>query len=243
MRSIAQKMSQYLLYKLFPRLHALQRVNSQELVWIRAVRNIDKIPFNGDIRRIKIIEELIDGSQFDIGIETGTWVGNTTQWLARHLPRVASIEYDKGVHGIAMLRMDQLNHVELLHGESEELFPKQVDRFVGKRIFCYLDAHAKDKKPPLGKELQAASQHGNALVVIDDFRVPNSEFGYGTYDGIDLDIQYLRNYIGNEIEVWGPGYPCDEPTGKKRGWALFAVGPMSDVLRVNAPDLGLIRIN
>jgi hypothetical protein len=203
MRTIVQKVSQYILLKLFPRLHALQGVSSQDVVWIRAVKNVDVIPFNGDVRRIKIIEQLIEDCRFDVGIETGTWIGNTTQWLAKHLPKLVSIEYDKGVHGVAMLRMGHLTHLELLHGRSEELFPAQVKLCAGMRVFCYLDAHAKDKSPPLGKELQAAVQHGNVLVVIDDFRVPNTEFGYGTYGDLDLDLQYLRSHIGDEIEIWG----------------------------------------
>jgi len=232
-----------LLRRIYPRLFALQRIHSQDVVWIRSIRHVENVPFNGDSRRTSIMETMIGKHSFQLGIESGTWVGNTTQWLVKHLPRVISIEYDKGLLGVANLRLGLIEHLELRYGPSEDILPMLINQHRDKCLFVYLDAHDRQTEPPLGKELAAISKHQNILVAIDDFRIPGTPFGFGTYAGVALDVAYLRRYVPNDIVVYGPSYPCDELTGKKRGWVVFAIGPIAADLHSNAKQLGLMVLH
>jgi hypothetical protein len=182
------------------------------------VRNV---PFNGDPKRLAIVDEMLDAIPCDAGIETGTWVGNTTQWLLKKLPRVHAIELDPGLVGICTLRFASVSTLVLHEGSSSELLGPLLrgEKFV--RPFVYLDAHDRGVVPPLDRELEAVAAHEDCVVLIDDFKVPETDFGFGTYGPIALDLAYVRKAIGDTIRIYGPSYPCER---NARGWALFGVG-------------------
>lgn len=228
------------LLRLFsPRLAALERLPTQEVTWIRSIRHVRNIPFNGDPKRLEIVDALLDAVPRNLGIETGTWVGNTTQWLVRKLPSVVAIELDPGLLGVVTLRLGQERNLILQQGSSAELMGPLLAQHADTKTFCYLDAHDRGDKPPLDEELKAVVSHPDCVVLIDDFEIPGTTFGFGTYGGVALNVAYLRRSVPTSVKVFGPSYPCD---GKTRGWALFGTGAACSQVEAFAARMSLAAL-
>lgn len=189
---------------------------------MRSVSRMRNTPFNGDAQRTATVEALLRDVPCDLAVETGTWIGNTTQWLARNLPRAVSIEKDEGCHGVAIMRLSHHTNLELLLGSSDNLLPSICEANASARLFAYLDAHDRPDVPPLLAELRVLSDHGNAVVLIDDFAVPSTNFGFGTYAGRPIDLSFIEPALPPGTAVYGPSYPAVDAT--VRGWALFGLG-------------------
>lgn len=113
-------------------------------------------------------------------VETGTYRGDTTAFLATLAPLVISIEPDEKLFGEARQRFVGNRRIELLHGTSESLLEGVVSSLSGPVCF-WLDGHysgpgtfrARDDTPILW-ELDVISRHldrlGPTTVLIDDFR-------------------------------------------------------------------------
>lgn len=113
-------------------------------------------------------------------VETGTFEGDTTAFLAQHAPKVISIEPEPKLHAAVVERFRGQPHVELHHGLSEEVLPRVLPQLKGNVSF-WLDGHYSagftHKGPidtPIVEELNAI---GRALkgwdqvaVLVDDVR-------------------------------------------------------------------------
>ncbi len=144
----------------------------------------DHIGFNGDFFIKERIQELIDIFEIQAGIETGTYLGETTAELAQILPTVHSIEISPTSHLQAKRNLDELNlsdKVSLHLGNSPEVLGQILGSIDGPILF-YLDAHWQ-KYWPLQDELKAIAKlrKGKDVIVIHDFFVPGSGLGYDSY--------------------------------------------------------------
>jgi len=119
-------------------------------------------------------------------VETGTYMGGTTQYLAKRFPFVTSIEPSVTFYDYAKSRLRKVKNIALLHGTSESLFESALvsSAPVGN---VWLDGHFSeegtflgDKVSPVEEELTAVQRNLDkfqALVIfIDDVRLfPRSE--------------------------------------------------------------------
>lgn len=122
-------------------------------------------------------------------VETGTYLGYTTDAVARLGARVVTIELSPMFHELAVKKFAAMPNVRCLLGDSAELLPRILDALDGPALL-WLDGHfseggtAKGKTDtPILEELEAVFRHRDKrhVVLIDDIRC----FGEGDYPKLD----------------------------------------------------------
>jgi hypothetical protein len=131
-------------------------------------------------------------------VETGTYMGGTTQFLAKRFPAVTSIEPSETFHNYAKSRFSRTKNVTLLHGTSEDLFEEAL-LSAAPMANVWLDGHFSDggtflgsKISPVEEELAAVQRAMNKFealtIFIDDVRLfPRSdgeETGYPKFQWV-----------------------------------------------------------
>ena len=175
--------------------------------------------FNNQIIRRTIIKELLSNISFDKIIETGTFLGNTTEFFSKYGKEVYSVEISELYYIFSKTRFLNHNNINLVNSNSleflENLSPSKES------VFFYLDAHSVSRSLPLSKELEICSKFENSIILVDDFKVPsNKEFQYDSYNGLDLSVENFE--ILNNFDLYFPNYSPDEEEGS-RGYVLIDV--------------------
>jgi len=128
-------------------------------------------------------------------VETGTFLGQTTQLLAKNATKVYSIEPESKLFARAQKLFRSQKHVEILNGTSENVFPYLLPRLRGDVNF-WLDGHYSagitfkgEQDTPILDELASISRNidsfGNICVLIDDIRCFNPLMPeYSTYPSL-----------------------------------------------------------
>ena len=135
-------------------------------------------PFNGQPFRQALFRALIRQLEPAAIVETGTYLGTTTEFLAETGLPVFTIEADPHRYGFARARLWRRRNVTLLHDDSRAalrtLFDGPLRGFANHILFFYLDAHWNDDLP-LVEELDIVFVRcPKAVVMVDDFRVPET---------------------------------------------------------------------
>jgi hypothetical protein len=181
-------------------------------------------PFNGQQARVALFESILAKSSPAIIVETGTYLGSTTEYLAATKLPVYSVESDRCAYGFAKARLWRRHNVHLKRGDSRAALQEWLDgplhnHSSGPALF-YLDAHWSSDLP-LGEELAVIFDRcGDAIVMIDDFRVPfDSGSGYDDYgDGKVLVPAYIEPAVHSfRLRGFYPSTPSAEETGLRRG--------------------------
>jgi predicted O-methyltransferase YrrM len=181
-------------------------------------------PFNGQEIRQQTIVGLLESYRPDSCIETGTLFGFTTQYLAELGVPVFSIEVDPTASLVARLRLRGHRNVKVIHGDSRRHLQALAENSAFRRPFIYLDAHW-GGKVPLAAELKTIlASWPDALIVIDDCRVPAfGDYGYYVYDGEAISLENLD--LGDDVLAAYPAVPAERETGGKQGTLYLGYGP------------------
>src|SRR5262249_9729168 len=134
-------------------------------------------PFNGQAGRRAIFDMIVSTIAPALILETGTYLGTTTELMAETGITIISVEDNARNFGYARMRMRRFRNVELRLGDSRAEACRALDfhrRVLQSRpLFAYLDAHWNEHLP-LAEELNVIfARCPNAVVMVDDFRVPN----------------------------------------------------------------------
>ncbi|MCW2569509.1 MAG: hypothetical protein JWN54_3606 [Mycobacterium sp.] len=185
-------------------------------------------PLNGQVARRAIVEDLVARVGFVRVVETGTYLGTTTKYLAGLVPAVLTVEAVRRHFEYARLNLAGCPSVGSSYGDSRSFLRRLAadPRHTAGPTLCYLDAHwAEDL--PLTDELRIiAAAWRDAVVMIDDFEVPG-DAGYGFDDygpGRRLSGSLLPR---DALAGWAVFYPAaagSSETGARRGSA-FVVSP------------------
>jgi hypothetical protein len=201
--------------------------------------------FNGQKSRTRVFHALNGGVQFQNFVETGTFLGMTTDFLARTARKrgaqVYSCEINDRHYAIASRTVGQLQNVHLYHGNSVDYLRSLSAKLSQALNFVYLDAHWNDYLP-LRDELLILKRWQNTVVMIDDFKVPADErFGWDRYDDErEICLQHIEGSVGGNA-VYFPNYPAtDEGALAARGYCVIA---MSERLRKVLDSIPLLRIH
>jgi len=180
--------------------------------------------FNGQTNRSQIFKAIMAHAQPAAIIETGTHLGTTTKYMAETGLPVYTIEGHPRYFGFARSRLWWKRNVKLREGDSRtelsKLFEGPLIKLVNSPLFFYLDAHW-DEDLPLAEEIDIIfGRSSNAVVMIDDFEVPEDP-GYG-YDDYGPEKSLNAKYIAPLIEAHGlaifyPSAPSQQETGFRRG--------------------------
>lgn len=128
-------------------------------------------------------------------VETGTFHGVTTEFLASLAPSVHSIEIDWRYLEIARGRLQTLENVQLHQGNSPEVLRKLLGG-LKQPLLLFLDAHW-GGYCPLQDELKTAASCGvrRPVIVIHDFLVPGTDLGYDSYQGKPFDLAMVEHHL------------------------------------------------
>jgi hypothetical protein len=189
-------------------------------------------PFGFDITTALQVDFLIAAYQCDGIVETGCYLGDTSEYLTRlyaSLP-LRTCDLDESSAAFTRARLRHHNNAQVWVGDSAELLPSMLDGLDSPLVF--LDAHWGDGWP-LVSELSCIQR---GIIVIDDFFIGHSRFGYDRYDGIACDPALVAAALpdANEMFVGNPyadyPAPCMQ-TGRRSGTGYLVRGRTRDHIR------------
>jgi len=200
----------------------------------------DEIGFNGQSFRKQIFNDLCNNFAFEAIVETGTYTGNTSGYMAMKtaLP-LYTCELNRVLFSLAKKRLSGIPSINCYSMDSREFLNLLANTEVSsKRVFIYLDAHSNDDLP-LKQEIEIICQIWSEFVImIDDFQVPwDGGYGYDNYvRNQSLSVnKYLPVFKQNNLVSFFPILPSSEETGAKRGGVILTrEGNFSDLLAKNA---------
>lgn len=138
-------------------------------------------------------------------VETGTFMGETTELLSKHATYVYSIEPEPVLYKNAEHKFLSHKNIKILNGCSENVFPNLLPNINGDINF-WLDGHYSagvtfqgDKDTPIVDELECIAKNLNHFnkvsVLVDDvrcFNPNNPEFSH--YPSIDFLVDWARTH-------------------------------------------------
>ena len=186
---------------------------------------------NGQRFRCLLVAEMIYKLDPVAIVETGTYLGMTTEWLASFQLPISSCEAVAHNYGFARARFASTSNVHLVHGDSRTAVAGFLDGSLKPQrdepMLFYLDAHWFDDLPLDDEVRLIFARCPRAIVLIDDFKVPN-DLGYGYDDygpGKVLDSGYLTDAMAlHDLAIRYPIVASGRETGAKRGCAVVT-GP------------------
>ena len=193
---------------------------------------------NGQVGRQKILKEIINAWNPSALIETGTFRGITTEWLAElsNLP-IYTCEKNKRYYFQAKARLEKFTNVNISLTDSREHLRQLAELPLSQeRCLIYLDAHWEEDLPLQEEITIIFAAFKNPLVIVDDFRVP-FDFGYKYDDYGDekiISISLLDNILPQDVRVGFPSLHSSLETGARRGCALFAHESTMNQIQLNA---------
>lgn len=116
----------------------------------------------------------------DAVIETGTYLGETTAYLAQHAGRVTSIEIEPRLHARAVALFKETPNVEIVLGDGMEVVPRLVSELTAPCLI-WLDGHFSGGITGRGaldepaveilRRIREQSPPAGMTVVVDDLRM------------------------------------------------------------------------
>ncbi len=218
---------------------------------LRARRTIKRqpLPLNSIEQRCVLLRWLNAQLTFDCMIETGTFLGHSTAFfaeLAKGKP-VYSAEINRIYFGYAKKRLQGYQNIHLRHTHSVGLLQALQEECAQQSVLVYLDSHWLAHLPIL-EELEICLKWENAIIMIDDFRVPHDiHFHYDDYgDKGVLELDYIHSVLtSHQIDqVYFPSAYRDYPFAEKlnspnhsQGFVLIATNPNTFKQLAKAPLL------
>jgi hypothetical protein len=188
--------------------------------------------FNGQCFRQLIFIDLNRACRFQTIVETGTYVGCTTQFFARNsnVP-VHTAESSAREFHIARRHLQRFPSVHLTLGDSVE-FLKSLPVPPDTRIFFYLDAHWGEHLP-LDRETDfILSKYENFVIMIDDFAVfDDGEYEYDDYGpGKQIGLRDFPYHTDPRVAIYFPNRRASEESGLRRGSIVLASPSMAPIV-------------
>ena len=166
------------------------------------------LPFNGQIRRMSMIAAISRSISASAVIETGTFKGSSTPYLASLFKcKTYTIEINE-FHASCSERRFKQNHknldIELRIGDSAvEIVNVLKEISSSETVAAYLDAHWLSAIPTK-QELESLIDWGGKWVaIIDDFEIEHdSGYKYDSYGDVVIGMPIIPK--NDELEVWLP---------------------------------------
>ena len=195
-------------------------------------------PFNGQQKRCALFLDLIERADPQAIIETGTYRGTTTKFMAEHFQRaIFTCEIVARQFFQSQKKLAIYPQVSVVEADSrrflEDILTQKAD---GTPLFIYLDAHWQEDLP-LREELEIILHHRQpSIIMVDDFRVPFDE-GYKFDDygpGKVLDLRILGFLRDEPVQIFFPKTPSEHETGAKRGCVVLSTADLAPLVEPSA---------
>jgi predicted O-methyltransferase YrrM len=201
-------------------------------------------PFNGQSVRAALFQSLIVKFKPSAIIETGTYLGSTSEFMAQTGLPIFTVEGHPRNFGFSRARLFGHRRVKVRLGDSRkvlrELFNGPLRNFTGQTLFAYLDAHW-NADLPLAEEIELVFTNcPGAVVMIDDFKVPfDTGYGYDDYGaGNALTAAYIESNVrAHGLQVFYPSGSASAETGKRRGCVVLAKKSLHGAVLASLPGL------
>jgi hypothetical protein len=128
-------------------------------------------------------------------VETGTYLGDTAAFLARHSQRVITIEPAPAIYELAARRLASLRNVEVINAASEDVFPKLLPQLSGAASF-WLDGHFS------GGTTWATYQGPASTPIVHE--LAQIESNQARFSALSVLVDDIRSF---EAAGTGSGYP------------------------------------
>ena len=182
------------------------------------------LALNGQPVRTQLVRDIIFECEIKRIIETGTMYGSTTAFFASFGLPVVTAEINAALIAKARERLEGHPNIDLLCIDSvtmmQALLTAPID-FNAPTLF-YLDAHGYGDLP-LREEIEIAiNNFSKAVVMIDDFAVPDDPgYGFDNYGpGNRIDHDYLKTCNIWPLVTYLPSTPSNAEGGMRRGCAV-----------------------
>jgi len=169
---------------------------------VRFDQFIDYLDLNTELPTLHIIKQnnvhkYREANNFDIFVETGTYLGDMVEAQRKHFKKVYSIELGEDLHIKAVDRFKAYSNVKIIQGDSGVMLKTLLNEIDASALF-WLDGHyssgitAKaDKNTPILNELEiildSKIYHG---ILIDDARL---FIGKDDYPSIDELCTFVKS--------------------------------------------------
>ena len=175
-------------------------------------KRIGKGPLNNQNLRIQLVKELLESYKPLLIIETGTFLGDTTEFLSK-FSNVISIEKSRLFYYLSKSRFHNENQIQIIYGKSEvELKKIKTLKKIPFLFGCSLGRRSALKR----RGRTNYNNYLNYLIFLNNFAVPNdNSWGFDSYEGTKLDIDMLKNL--ENTKIYFPDYNSDAESGEKRG--------------------------
>jgi hypothetical protein len=136
-------------------------------------------------------------------IETGTFLGETTQFLSQSAQHVYSVEPEATLYERAKQRFADTENVSIIHATSEDTFPQLLPQLSGAVNF-WLDGHFSagftfqgKVDTPIAEELAQIevnrARFSRLSVLVDDVRCFDPSLpDYSSYPSVDFLVDWAR---------------------------------------------------
>lgn len=191
-------------------------------------------PFNGQTLRQGIFTRVVRELDVTAIVETGTFLGTSTVFMAGFGLPVFSCEHYPRFFQYSFQRLGHLPNVTLAYSDSRLFLHGLFDGATlpaGRTLF-YLDAHWKNDLP-LWEEIDLIfSKQPQAVIIIDDFRVPKDRgYGYDDYgSGNCLSVTNLYEAVVTRPSLFFPDQPSHEETGLARGCVVLGLDEAARII-------------
>lgn len=184
--------------------------------------------FNGQLRRIELFNAIMRDAVPVAIVETGTFRGTTTLYLARTRLPVYTVEQNWRNFGFSRMQLRCCANVTMIKEDSRAGLRAILDgpllSNLKSPIFFYLDAHWEEDLPLLGEIEIIVGRAARPIIMIDDFQVPGDP-GYG-FDNYGSSGVLSQNYLkpalrDRDIAVLYPAIPSSEESGARRGCCVL----------------------
>jgi hypothetical protein len=188
-------------------------------------------PLNGQQRRREVVRDLARAISFDRAIETGTYRGTSTEFFSAVIGTpVETVEANPRFFSYSSRRLAILPDVRVVLGDSRAFLRMVATRSgaADELVFIYLDAHWEDDLPLAEEVAIIARAWTQAVVMIDDFQVPDDD-GYA-FDDCGVGRALTESYLPTaDLVGWHLFYPkahSSEETGARRGCCVLVSPPL-----------------
>lgn len=176
--------------------------------------------FHGDYKLAELMSNFIRSNNIELIIETGTSVGYTTEFFAKHNIPVIGTEIGSEVYHEAVERLKPYSHAKIILGDSTDNLKQILPTFKGKRVFFFLDSHFGDDLS-LNRELDLIDESEVVpFITIHDFKVPDTTLGYDKWDKLEYDFETFKPYfdkVYKKFKGYKYFYNDDTAAGVRRG--------------------------
>ena len=154
----------------------------------------------------KYIKNIARASNLSIFVETGTYLGDTLEFLKDSFNQLISIELSDFYYKKGLERFKNTQKINLYYGDSSEVLPTILNKIKVPCLF-WLDGHYSsgntaqgDKDTPIFSELESIFNHNikDHIILIDDARLFT---GRNDYPWLHILKKYIDKKTNNHYNI------------------------------------------